>query len=303
MLLVALILAQYSSGRALPFLAVGASQFSSQSAEAGRQGVIVLPIPFPTATAVGHRPIHYLTKRGDTLQGIAASFHVSVGDIVWSNPGLIYPLGSGRLLHVPPVPGIVAVVKKGDTPASLAAALGVDSSSIIDFNYLTSSELLPGMEIIVPGGRGKGRLLGDGALADPVAPGELLCPLRDTSVLQPFGPTSFALEPSFDGYRHFHTGIDLSGGYGTPIVAAAGGRVSATGYDGGFGIRVQVADTLGQVETYAHMSELSTKPGASVQQGETIGYVGSTGLSTGPHLHLQLEIAGQPVNPAPLVGC
>jgi len=73
-------------------------------------------------------------------------------------------------------------------------------------------------------------------------------------IIQPFGPTAFAVEPSYGGYLHFHTGIDLLAEYGTPIVAAAGGKVTATGYADYYGIRVEVTDSFGLVEVYAHMS-------------------------------------------------
>jgi murein DD-endopeptidase MepM/ murein hydrolase activator NlpD len=102
---------------------------------------------------------------------------------------------------------------------------------------------------------------------------------------------------------HFHKGIDLIAGYGSPIVAAAGGKVTATGYEGAFGIRVEVTDSFGLVEIYAHEAQVAVTVGQEVQQGEKIGYVGSTGLSIGTHLHFQLEIAGVPTAPGPLIGC
>jgi murein DD-endopeptidase MepM/ murein hydrolase activator NlpD len=139
--------------------------------------------------------------------------------------------------------------------------------------------------------------------ADPVEPGQLLCPIAGARIIQQFGPTSFAIEPSFGGYLHFHTGIDLLAGYGTSIVAAAGGKVTAAGNADYFGTRVEVTDSFGLVEVYAHMSQVNVAVGQEVQQGEKVGYVGSTGLSIGAHLHFQLEVGGTPTAPGPLIGC
>ena len=115
--------------------------------------------------------------------------------------------------------------------------------------------------------------------------------------------TSFELEPAYSGYLHFHTGVDILAGYGTPITAAAGGKVTAVGPAFDFGIRVEVTDSYGFVEIYAHMSAASVAIGQLVQQGDKVGLVGSTGLSIGSHLHLQLEVGGVPTDPMPLAGC
>ena len=111
------------------------------------------------------------------------------------------------------------------------------------------------------------------------------------------------MEPAYGGYLHFHSGVDVLAEYGTPIVAAAGGKVTATGYADYFGLRVAITDSYGLVEIYAHMSDVAVKVGDSIQQGQKIGLVGSTGLSVGSHLHLQLEVGGMPTDPAPLIGC
>jgi murein DD-endopeptidase MepM/ murein hydrolase activator NlpD len=79
--------------------------------------------------------------------------------------------------------------------------------------------------------------------------------------------------------------------------------VTATGYADYFGLRVAITDSYGLVEIYAHMSSVTVNTGDSVQQGQVIGFVGSTGLSVGSHLHLQLEIGGVPTDPGQLIGC
>jgi murein DD-endopeptidase MepM/ murein hydrolase activator NlpD len=99
------------------------------------------------------------------------------------------------------------------------------------------------------------------------------------------------------GYERFHAGLDLAAAAGTPIVAAADGKVVSAGWTGGYGQAVEIAHA-GAIETlYGHMSRIAAYSGETVHRGQVIGYVGSTGLSTGPHLHFQVMKNGRPVNP------
>lgn len=110
---------------------------------------------------------------------------------------------------------------------------------------------------------------------------------------------------SYFGYRYhpilhftrFHAGVDIGAGWGSPIVAAGDGRVIAAGWGGGFGREVQIAHGGGLTSVYGHMSEIVAEPGSFVRAGQLIGYVGSSGLSTGPHLHFEVRKGGTPVNP------
>src|SRR5438309_8707709 len=110
---------------------------------------------------------------------------------------------------------------------------------------------------------------------------------------------------SYYGYRYhpilhftrFHAGIDIGAGWGSPIVAAGDGQVIGAGWSGGYGREVQIAHGGGLVSLYGHMSEIVAAPGSFVRQGQLIGYVGSSGLSTGPHLHFEVRQGGTPVNP------
>jgi len=269
----------------------------------GRDSVIIKPVSIPTSALVSHAPIVHIVMQGDTLESIGRQFNLPWRYVLWSNPGLRMPLTVGRAVRLPPVPGVVVVVKKGDTPASLAAAYGVDVSTVLGFNGIRGPQLTTGSVLVLPVNPAQGPNLSTGVPADPIDPGQFLCPIAGAQIIQPFGPTSFAIEPPFGGYLHFHTGVDLLAGYGTPIVAAAGGKVTAIGYAFDFGIRVEVTDSFGLVEVYAHMSQGAVAIGQEVQQGEKVGYVGSTGLSIGAHLHFQLEVGGLPTAPGSLVGC
>lgn len=269
----------------------------------GGDSTIIKPVSVPSAALPNRRPIRYVVKEGDTLDSIAQAFGITFRDVTWSNPGLKLPLKAGKALELPPVPGVVVVVRRGDSSASLAALYGVDETTILGFNHLRAADLAPGMVLVIPVDPQVGPNLSTGLPADPLDPGGLLCPIQGARIIQKFGPTSFALEPSSNGYLHFHSGVDLLAGYGTPIMAAAGGRVTATGYADYYGLRVQITDSFGLVEIYAHMADVSVNVGQPIQQGQKVGLVGSTGLSVGSHLHLQLEVGGVPTDPTPLQGC
>lgn len=110
---------------------------------------------------------------------------------------------------------------------------------------------------------------------------------------------------SYFGYRYhpilhftrFHAGLDIGAAWGSPIVAAGDGQVVAAGWAGGYGREVQIAHGGGLTSLYGHMSEIVAQAGSFVHAGQVIGYVGSSGLSTGPHVHFEVRLSGQPVNP------
>ena len=110
---------------------------------------------------------------------------------------------------------------------------------------------------------------------------------------------------SYFGYRYhpilhftrFHSGLDIGASWGSPIIAAADGQVVTAGWTGGYGRAVQIAHGGGISTVYGHMSQVVAEPGSFVHAGQLIGYVGSSGLSTGPHLHYEVRRNGTPVNP------
>jgi murein DD-endopeptidase MepM/ murein hydrolase activator NlpD len=102
------------------------------------------------------------------------------------------------------------------------------------------------------------------------------------------------------GFSRMHQGVDFGASHGEPIMAAAGGTVSFAGWHGGHGQYVMLRHTGELATAYGHMAKILVKPGQRVRQGEVIGHVGSTGLSTGPHLHYEVWLRGKPVNPVSL---
>ena len=132
-------------------------------------------------------------------------------------------------------------------------------------------------------------------------------PEPTATITQPFGPSSFWFEPPYGGYAHFHTGIDVSAPEGTPVLAADDGVVLVAGasiVNGqlvGYGNYVVIAHTDGLTTLYGHLATLAVKAGQQVTQGTVVGTEGSTGNSTGAHLHFELRQNNQPIDPAPFL--
>ena len=97
----------------------------------------------------------------------------------------------------------------------------------------------------------------------------------------------------------FHEGVDLGADYGDVVRAAAAGTVASAGWDGGYGQKIDIDHQNGYHTWYAHLSKIEVQPGEYVHKGQEIGLVGSTGFSTGPHLHYQVMLDGSPVDPTP----
>jgi murein DD-endopeptidase MepM/ murein hydrolase activator NlpD len=139
----------------------------------------------------------------------------------------------------------------------------------------------------------------------PASPGHstkfrFIWPEPQSQISQGFGPSSCGCEPPYGGYPHFHTGIDLVAPFGTPVLAADDGVVALVGSSSsGYGYYVVIAHSGGLDTLYGHLSTGLVTAGQSVVQGQTIGLEGSTGNSTGPHLHFELRINQRPVDPAP----
>jgi murein DD-endopeptidase MepM/ murein hydrolase activator NlpD len=125
-------------------------------------------------------------------------------------------------------------------------------------------------------------------------------PMAKFEVTQGFGPTTFALEPPLGPYKHFHTGVDLSAPLGTPVMAAADGVVVAVGHGAlGYGNYVVIAHGSGIATLYGHLLQTNATVGQKVARGAVIGLEGSSGYSTGPHLHFELRVFDQVTDPMP----
>jgi murein DD-endopeptidase MepM/ murein hydrolase activator NlpD len=125
-------------------------------------------------------------------------------------------------------------------------------------------------------------------------------PIAGARITQPFGPTNLILEPPLGQYAHFHTGIDLAAPFGTPVTAASDGVVVAVAHTRvGYGNYVIVAHGGGIMTLYGHLLETDVSVGDHVSRGQRVGLEGTSGLSTGPHLHFELRVNDQVTDPMP----
>ena len=232
----------------------------------------------------------YTVQPGDSLSFIARDYGVSVESIMWAN-GLrdSNSVREGNVLKIPPVSGVIHTVKKGDTISTIAKKYAADSADIIAYNDLPKDgKLQINDELIVP----------DGKITRKTATG------RTTP--------NFAHLPNLDGYFahptkglgritqwiHGRNGIDVANSYGTPIYASADGvivRATGNGWNGGYGLFVKMSHSNGTDTLYAHLSKVLVDSGQSVQKGQQIGNMGSSGRSTGSHLHFEVHGAKNPL--------
>lgn len=225
----------------------------------------------------------YTVRSGDTISEIASMYGVSVNTIKWANdiaPGKSISVGDTLLIL--PINGVEHEVQKGDTLATIAKKYGGDSNEIALYNELDGSKLIVGSKVIIPDG-------------------EMQVPVKATTVVAKKGSSGSSSSVSTNGFIRPVKGIvtqwghdrfraiDVGAPTGTTVVASAGGKVIAAkiGWNGAYGNMVIISHPNGVQTLYAHLSKITVKTGDTVTQGQKIGEVGSTGRSTGPHLHFE----------------
>lgn len=238
----------------------------------------------------------YVVREGDTLTSIAKLFDVTPGTILSANDlASGTKLQIGQKLVILPITGINYTVKKGDTLASIAKTYKGDPAEIASYNTVDDATLAVGTAIIIP----------NGEIPAPVKP---KTPAKSSKVVvgkepaHDVGPQGNATEIAYyvaplGSYIetqgiHGYNAVDLGAPSGTPVVAAADGIVTvarAGGWNGGYGSYVVISHDNGSQTLYSHMSKVSAYDGQTVKQGQLIGYVGKTGLATGPHLHFEIR--------------
>lgn len=232
----------------------------------------------------------YVVKNGDTMSEIAKMFDVSQATIRWANDmSKNSVLKVGQTLTILPINGISYTVKKGDTLKSIAKKYNSDAGEIAQFNDLTlSSEITVGQNLILP----EGEILETSTSSSKNSA---------TTQQNTTSTGSYFIRPvpgpRTQG-RHGKNSVDIGGQTGTPIKAAASGKVIIAddyGYNGGYGQYVVISHSNGTQTLYAHMSRIDVSSGQKVTQGEVIGAIGSTGKSTGPHLHFEVRGATNPI--------
>ncbi len=243
----------------------------------------------------------YTVQPGDALSFIASDFGVSTDSIIWANKlSNIDNLTPGQIIRIPPVTGVIHVVQKGDTISSIAKKYNGEAAKIISFNDLTGESTLDlGDELIIPNGTPAlpntkvVASVNKNFLSSVTSAAKRFAYLADMSDYFRLPATGFDW-----GIVHGRNGVDVANACGTPILAAADGNIAtalSSGYNGGFGKYIKIVHPNGTETLYAHLSKLLVKEGASVSKGQQIALMGTTGHSTGCHLHFEVHGARNPL--------
>lgn len=244
--------------------------------------------------------VQYVVGPGDTVSGIASRFHISADSVLWSNAKLEDNpdmLSIGQNLNIPPTSGVLYTVQNGDSIASIAAKFKAVIADIANDPFNQSNhdlkanppQLTLGAFIMVPGGE------------KPFTARKVI--YRSTLPAGAARGTSNFVWPVAACITQLfwarHPGYDLAAPKGAPVYAADSGFVEVVGWDNsGYGNMILINHGNGFVTRYAHLSAFNVEPGQSVKRGALIGRVGSTGHSTGPHLHFEIIFGGVQRNPA-----
>ncbi len=244
--------------------------------------------------------IKYAVQQGDTLATVATKFGINIETLANENKitakTILHP---GDVLNVLPVKGVAHIIKKGDTLKKIAALYKVDVAKITDFNAIVDdSDLHVGETIIIPEGKlppvitpivrrssqQPSQVAGNRPVATRGYEGEMLWPTINHNLTQYFS--------------WHHSGIDIGIPLGSPIYAADDGVVDKSGWNtGGYGYMILIDHANGIKTRYGHNSKLFVSAGEDVHKGDVIALSGSTGRSTGPHLHFEVIVNGRAVNP------
>jgi murein DD-endopeptidase MepM/ murein hydrolase activator NlpD len=235
----------------------------------------------------------HVLASGENLTSIVAEYGISMAALVGANPDLssLDRLPVGVELLIPPGEGLVVTLDEVTGLAVLLERYGADPAEVARANGIRSPfDLSPGMLLFLPG-------------VEPVDALERLARVREEEnryvwplhgrLTSYFGRRNLGM-----GTSSFHRGIDVAAPHGTPIVAARAGTVTFAGWSTrGYGYLVRIRHAGGAETWYAHASRVLVSVGQYVNQGERIALVGSTGLSTGPHLHFELHVGGIALDP------
>ena len=235
----------------------------------------------------------YEVKKGDTIASVATLFNVSKNTIIWANDIKNNTIRQGDTLVILPITGIKYTVKKGDTVASIAKKYKGDIDDVARYNGISKdASLAIGESIVIPEGEsnidipkqniGKSGKKNSAAALATAAASFFVKPLA-----------SFVKTQSIQG----HNGVDLAAKIGSPIVAVSNGTVLVSkmgGWNGGYGNMIIISHKNNIQTLYAHLTDVYVAQGTVVEQGQIIGTLGSTGHSTGPHLHIEVRGAVNP---------
>lgn len=268
------------------------------------EGAIAQPIITSAAPSAAPRTKIeiYVVKAGDTPDGIAKRFGLNSTSLFWAN-GLTSRsvIRIGQELKIPPTDGLIYTIKRGDTIAGIAKTYRSDGASILSYNRLSPQDkLAAGTVIIIPNGRPPA------PPPPPVRPKTVIVPKVPSADTLPGGRFLWPVIPTSSNngryitqyFKWNHTGVDIDGDFSNPVIASDGGVVKLVHYGKtAYGYQVVIDHENGILTRYAHLSKILVEQGQRVDRGQTVGILGTTGRSTGTHLHYEVFVNGKRVNP------
>lgn len=241
--------------------------------------------------------IDYQVEAGDVISTIAQKFSISVQTILWSNDLTYYSLiKPGITLKILPTTGLLHKVQRGDNLSAIAKKYQADADKILSYNKLASAEEIAiDQDLIIPDGIKPATAKSTVTYNRPSQSGNSNTVPAKASVINTgtklLWPTAAKRISQYFSWRH--SGLDIAGPVGTAIYAAESGTVETAGWNkGGYGYYIIINHGNGMRTLYGHASKLYVSAGQKVTRGQTIMAMGSTGRSTGPHLHFEVRIGG-----------
>lgn len=237
----------------------------------------------------------YEVASGDTVEAIAKRFNITPETILWANDLKKQShIQVGQKLVILPVSGVSYTIKNGDTLSEISEKFHVSQSELTEFNDIEDGKLRIGEVIIIPGGKIVPKESSNSSNSGKSG--------QNTTKNTTVKSSGYFTRPVVGGVKtqgvHGHNGIDIAAQYGTPIISAGDGYVSLVrggdGWNGGYGNYVVVTHEKGIQTLYAHMSDIKVSQGQKVSKGQRVGSMGSTGQSTGVHLHFEVRGAKNP---------
>ncbi len=245
--------------------------------------------------------VEYIVKSGDSISTIAENFEISVNTILWKNNLSAYSvIRPGDKLLILPFSGLEHKVKRGETISVIAKKYGAEEDKIINDNKLSkNSKLQIGQKLLISGGKKiiyrqpavTTKYTGFSVIKDAIKPANS----KAVTSNKMNWPTVGHRITQYYSWKHH--GLDIANKTGTPLYAADSGTIERAGWGRGYGNHIVINHGGGKKTRYAHLSKFYVKKGTKVTKGQTIGAMGSTGWSTGPHLHFEVIINGKRYNP------
>lgn len=242
--------------------------------------------------------IEYTIEQGDTISGIAQKFNISVATILWSNDLTYYSvIKPGKTLKILPTTGLLHEVKKGESLSAIATKYKSDIDKILEANKLTSADQVAiGNNLIIPDGVKPAAVITTNTTPTSIFNAPKTTNTNANTNTKLLWPTSAKKITQYYWWKH--AAIDIGAPTGTPIYAAESGTVEVAGWStGGYGNYIIINHGNGMKTLYAHASKLYVRKGEKVSRGQTIMAMGSTGWSTGPHLHFEVRVNDYKQNP------